>query len=235
MAKKQFQLNLEEIEWSLLNVQKNFNKINETLLMRREVLADVILENMLAGYSYLDFHLEKGANILSKHELNHLLELNHIVLCGPDPKKRKDYEHHIKVTTERFYNQDKCSIGLIRKWAKKHKHDSPWIQAAGVYVMLISQPQLFLEGNHRTGALLMSHILVRNGFPPFVLTVDNAKAYFDPSTLAKQTHKDFLGVYYKLPKVKRNFATFLEAQANFDFLGQKKKKSGQGKAGSSKH
>ncbi|WP_419176617.1 hypothetical protein [Desulfosediminicola sp.] len=225
MPKDKFRLNLEEIEWSLRNVQENFAKINDTLLMRREVLEDVILENMLAGYIYLDKHLTKGSSLLNKHELNHLLELNHIVLCGPDPKQRKDFEHHIKVTTERFYNQDKCSIGLIKKWAKKHKHDSPWIQAAGVYVMLISQPQLFLEGNHRTGALLMSHILVRNGFPPFVLTVDNAKPYFDPSTLAKQTNKDFLGVYYKLPKVKRNFCTFLEAQANFDFLNTKIKKS----------
>lgn len=224
MAKTAFRINLDEIEWSLRNVQRNFKKINDTLLMRREVLEDVILENMLAGYSYLDRHLQKGENLLTKHELNHLLELNHIVLCGPDPKRRKDYEHHIKVTTERFYNQDKCSIGLIRKWAKKHRHDSPWIQAAGVYVMLISQPQLFLEGNHRTGALLMSHILVRNGLPPFVLTVDNAKAYFDPSTLAKQTNKDFLGVYYKLPKVKKNFANFLEAQANFYFLTRKKGK-----------
>jgi hypothetical protein len=29
----------------------------------------------------------------------------------------------------------------------------------------------------------MSYILVRAGKAPFVLTVDNAKAYFDPSTL----------------------------------------------------
>lgn len=64
----------------------------------------------------------------------------------------------------------------------------------------------------------MSHILVTNGMPPFVLTVDNAKAYFDPSTLAKQTSKNTYTKLYKLPKIKKNFAKFLEAQSNPNFV-----------------
>ena len=84
--------------------------------------------------------------------------------------------------------------------------------------MHVSQPQLFFEGNHRTGALLMSCILVRHGKPPFVLGVDNAKAYFDPSSLAKKTKKDFFGMYYTLPKIKKKFSHFLENQANPEFL-----------------
>jgi hypothetical protein len=89
-----------------------------------------------------------------------------------------------------------------------------------MYILHVSQPQLFFEGNHRTGALLMSSILVRGGKPPFVLTVDNAKAYFDPSSLAKATKKDLMGKLYKLPKIKKNFAKFLEAQANPELLIQ---------------
>lgn len=45
----------------------------------------------------------------------------------------------------------------------------------------------------------MSNILVRGGKPPFILTVDNAKAYFDPSSLAKATKKDLMGKLYKSP------------------------------------
>ena len=36
----------------------------------------------------------------------------------------------------------------------------------------------------------MSYILARDGHPPFVLTVDNAKAYFDPSTLITKKKKE---------------------------------------------
>lgn len=216
--KAKYRLNIEEIEWSLRNVQKNFDKINASLQMRREQMDDTIVEHMVAGYKYINKLLDLNVYPLAKGELNHLLELNHIVLCGTDVTARKDYKEHIQATTDRFYDPGEFGISHIRKWAKKHHDSPPWVQAAGVYVMLVSQPQLFIEGNNRTGALLVSCILAHHGKPPFVLTVDNAKGYFDPATLAKQTNKDMLGKLYKLPKIKKNFALFLEGQANPEFL-----------------
>lgn len=213
-----YRLNIKEIEWSLRNVQKNFDKINDTLQMRREKMEDAIVHNMLAGYMYLNTLLEQDISPLDRNRLNHLLEMNHIVLCGTDKQKRKDYQKHIKETTDRFYQQENFSISTIREWSKKHKDDSPWLQAAGVYVMLVSRPQLFIEGNNRTGALLISHILAHYGKPPFVLTVDNAKGYFDPASLAKQTKKNVLGTLYKLPKIKKKFAAFLKDQANPELI-----------------
>lgn len=216
--KERYRLNIEEIEWTLRNVQKNFDAINDSLEMRREPLGDTILNNMLAGYRYLNTLLENGITPLAKSELHALLEMNHIVLCGPDIYARREYQKHIQATAERFYKKDDFGISHIRKWAKKHKDDSPWKQAAGVYVMMVSTPQLFIEGNNRTGVLLISHILAHYGKPPFVLTVDNAKAYFDPATVAKQTSKDMIGKLYKLPKIKKHFSAFLEAQANPDLI-----------------
>jgi len=216
--KEKYRLNIDEIEWTLRNVQKNFARINDTLQMRREVMGDTIVRNMVAAYAYLNTLLEQGIYPLDRSQLNHLLELNHIVLCGPDISARKDYQEHIKATTDRFYDQQDFSISHVREWAEKHKSDSPWKQAAGVYVMMVSQPQLFIEGNNRTGALVISQILVHYGKPPFVLTVDNAKGYFDPATLAKQTNKDVFGKLYKLPKIKKNFAKFLQNQANPELI-----------------
>ncbi len=227
---ERYRLNIEEIEWTLRNVQKHFDKINDTLQMRREKMGDAIVSNMIAGYSYLNTLLEHGISPLDRYELNHLLEMNHIILCGPDIANRKDYAEHIKATTDRFYQQEKFSISHIREWSKKHKGDTPWRQAAGIYVMLVSRPQLFIEGNNRTGALLISHILAHHGKPPFVLTVDNAKGYFDPASLAKQTNKDMVGKIYKLPKIKKNFSKFLESQANPDFIVKIKGSLSQKKA-----
>jgi Fic family protein len=78
----------------------------------------------------------------------------------------------------------------------------------------LSQPQLFFEGNHRTGALAMSYLLVQDGKAPFVLTVDNAEAYFNPSTLIKQTQKTRGTVLAKLPRMKKRFANFLQQQTH---------------------
>ncbi len=222
MAPK-YRINIKEVEKSLRYVQANFEKINDTLDMRREPMRDEILENIMAGYRYVNNLLENDFSIVEQKGLHHFLELNHIVLCGQDPQKRADFSRHIKATADRFYGQKEFSIRDIREWAEHNRKVPTWKRAAGIYILHVSQPQLFFEGNHRTGALMMSHILVRGGKPPFVLSVENAKAYFDPSTLAKTTKKDFMGKYVKLPKIKKKFAKFLEEQANPDLLIHKSK------------
>ena len=99
------------------------------------------------------------------------------------------------------------------RWYYKHEQESAWKRAAGVYVRILSQPQLHIEGNHRTGARIMSYILVRDGKATFVLT-DNAKAYFDPSTLIKETKKTTTTMLMKLPRMKKLFADFLRHQTH---------------------
>jgi Fic family protein len=75
---------------------------------------------------------------------------------------------------------------------------------------VLSEPQLFIEGNHRTGALIMSWLLAREGKPPFVLSVDNAKAYFDPSSIAKSLRKHSLRMMLSRPKLLKRFAALLK-------------------------
>ena len=95
------------------------------------------------------------------------------------------------------------------EWYDRHRGDDPWRQAAGVYVHALSEPQLFIEGNHRTGSLIISFMLVRAGKPPFIVKPDNAKGYFDPSTLIRATRKHTLLALWQLPKMKKTFAAFL--------------------------
>ena len=213
-----YKINIALVEQSLRAVQMRFDEINETLEMRREAMQDEIVANMLAGYAYVNMLLERNINPLHPKQLHHILELNNIVLCGTSQKARIDYRGYIEATKHRFYNQAHFSISNIRAWAEKHKKDGPYKQAAGIYILQISRPQLFEEGNHRSGALLMSSILVDSGKAPFVLTVDNAKAYFDPSSLAKETHKNLFGKYYKLPKIKKKFSRFLQRESNLQLL-----------------
>ena len=224
MANK-FLIDIKRVESTLLAVQRDFENINSVLEMRREYMRDEIVTNMVAGYEYVNTILIKEINLLERNGLHHLLELNNIVLCGTGLKRRKDYIQHVRATSDRFYEQKAFSISDLRSWAEKRKNDSPWRLAAGAYILQVSLPQLFAEGNHRTGALLMSSLLVRCGEPPFVLSVDNAKGYFDPSSLAKSTPKNLLGRYYKLPKIKKRFAKFLEEHARHEFLRPRSRRS----------
>jgi len=215
---KRYQLRLDLIEASLREVQVDFERINGTLRMRREPIADVIVENMLAGYAYLNELLLNKINIVREENKHHVLELNQRVLCGTDEGVRFEFANHMRQTAIRFYNQSDCNICKIVQWNRKHKSDSAWERAARTYTYMLSRPQLFFEGNHRTGALVMSGILAHEGLPPFVLTTENANAYFDPSTLAKLTEKSFFTKLYKLPTITKNFTKFLKKQADRRFL-----------------
>jgi Fic family protein len=204
---KQYRLNLDRIEASLCAVQRDFDALNAKLLMRREPLTDQIIGNLLEGYAYVDQLLEDGVEVFTQRGVDHILELNHIVLCGQDDRVRLEYGPHLLETRRRFAQ----GIEEIAAWYDRKRHKSAYRRAAGVYVLLVSQPQLFLEGNHRTGALTASYILVQEGLPPFVLTPKNAVAYFNPSTLIKYRHKEkFLDRQYYLKKYRSAFQDFLE-------------------------
>ena len=213
-----YRLNLKTIEQSLRDVQREFPKINEILHSRRDSMTDEVLENMLAGYAFVDKAVADGADLFTLRHIPDLLEFNHIVLCGLNQQVRQEYQTHIEATAQRFYEQEEFNIDDILRWYYKHEDESPWKRAAGVYVRILSQPQIYIEGNHRTGALIMSSILVRDGKAPFVLTVDNAKAYFDPSTLFKATTKTATTLLTKLPRMKKLFAEFLRAQAHERYI-----------------
>src|SRR5262247_4432905 len=207
-----YRLDLKAIEQSLRDVQREFPKINELLDSRRDSMTDDVLDNMLAGYTFVDQAVADGIDLFTLRHATAFLELNHIVLCGLDEQVRQEYQSHLEATTQRFYEQEEFNIDDILRWYYRHEKESAWKRAAGVYVRILSQPQLYIEGNHRTGALIMSYLLVREGKAPFVLTVDNAKAYFDPSTLIKATKKTATTMLTKLPGMKKRFAEFLREQ-----------------------
>jgi len=213
-----YRLDLKAIEQSLRGVQREFPKINEILHSRRDSMTDAVLDNMLTGYTFVDKAVADGVDLFTLRYATALLELNHIVLCGLNQQVRQEYQTHIEATTQRFHEQEEFNIDDILRWYYRHEDESSWKRAAGVYVRILSQPQLYIEGNHRTGALIMSYILMRDGKAPFVLSVDNAKAYFDPSTLIKETKKTATSLLTKLPRLKKRFAEFLRAQVQERYI-----------------
>jgi hypothetical protein len=212
-------LDLAAVERSLRDVQRHFDRINATLATPRDPLSDQVLDNMLAGYAYLNTLLDAGLDPLAMGNSRHLLQLNHLVLCGTDESASKDYAVHLKETERRFY--DDPSAGGVKELMNTlaaHEGEPVWRRAARAYIHVLSRPQLFIEGNHRTGALIMSAMLVWKGEPPFVLSVKNAKAYFDPSSLAKDSRKHSLQLLLRQPGLSKRLAKLLKDEADRDYL-----------------
>jgi hypothetical protein len=212
-------LDLNAIERSLRLVQQDFDAVNATLDTPRDPLSDEVVSNLMLGYAQINTMLSSGIDPLTRGHTSQLMKLNRLILWGADESHFEQSARHIEETERRFY--DDRSPGGVRAlmgYLADHKDTSTWQRAAGAYIHILSQPQLFIEGNHRTGALVMSYILARNGKPPFVLTVENAKAYFDPSSLAKECRKRSIRSLFEVPKLRKRFASLLKDTTNPEFL-----------------
>jgi hypothetical protein len=208
-------LNIDQIAQSLYEVQENFDTLNAQLDMAREPMTERLVQNMLSAFRYLDSLVDHPGDLFSTIELGHLLELNHRVLCGEDPGTRAEFYMHMLATEEKFHKY----IGWLKAWYRKHLPDPVYKRAAGVYVGILMQPQLFIEGNHRTGSLIASLELLRAGEPPFVLNRDNAIAYFNPSTVIKFSDRRHYNVsLFKIPGIKKRFGKFLRSNARPNYL-----------------
>jgi hypothetical protein len=214
---KRLRLHLGRIEDELRGVQSHFAEINAVLKCRRDDFSDGVLQNMLAAYEFLDAVGEDGLDLFSDKGLEAMLQLNHLVLLGRgyDPR---EFGRHIAVTRLQFFDNFRQYVKPIRRWYRQHETENPYKVASQVYVGVLSQPQLYQEGNHRTGSLMASAILLQNGCPPFVLTRKNAIAYFNPSSEIKFTDKRTIRGKLHLPKYQREFREFLRQNVNKAFV-----------------
>lgn len=212
MAKAK-RLNLSAIETSLRAVQADFEQINATLDTPRDPLSDEVLGRMLFGYRLVDAYLADAVDLFAFGNSALLLELNIRVLCGLDASLRAECASQIEATKEHFYANTDGGVASLVSWVHGLNGAPVHRRAASTYIHILSQPQLFIEGNHRTGSLVMSWMLARAGKPPFVLSVDNAKAYFDPSALVKSSRKHSLRMLLNRPKLVKRFAELLKDDA----------------------
>jgi hypothetical protein len=173
-------IDLAAVKGSLRRVQRDFERINARLSFRREPLSSDVLENMLAGYAFVDALAAAPLDVFALGNLKYLLELNTIVLCGTDPVQREPYAGHIEATERRFYEERKGGIQ----------------------------------------DLIMSYILIEAGQPPFVLSVHNATAYFEPSTMIKDTEKKSVTMLFRLSRIRSRLARLLREDSDRTYLAK---------------
>ena len=214
---KPLRLRLGRIEEELRDVQRHFPSINAVLRLRRDDFTDTVRQNMLAAYEFLDAIVHDGVDLFSDQGLEALLQLNHLVLLGRDYDPRA-FSRHISATRQQFFTNFRHYVKPIRRWYRKHETENPYKVASQVYIGVLSQPQLYQEGNHRTGSLITSGILLQSGCPPFVLTHQNAVAYFNPSSEIKFTDKRTVRGKLRLPKYRRRFRDFLQQNVSPKFI-----------------
>jgi len=197
---------LSTIEQDLREVQAHFHEINASLVTQREYFSDSILSNLMDTYDYLNFLLAKDIDLFDGKHNHMIVELNHRVLMGTELEIRQEYKSFINATIEKFDSQIKDVLKETNKREKKW----PYKASAWLFVSGVSQPQLFIEGNHRTHSALVNYVLLKANKAPFILNCSNARAFFDPTQEVKGTFKGTLKTWLKMLSQKKKFKDFLE-------------------------
>lgn len=207
---------LAAIDECLRAFQESFASINDRLAIRREDLTEAMVAQIVEAYGFLNRLLEKQMDLFTPAGLHGLLELNHIVLCGTDKATRTQYYSHLEETRRSFLRQ----IKPIRDWVlRKRKDTDPYELATGFYSRQLSRPQLFLEGNHRTGNIILNYLLISKGSAPYIVTVEDALHYLDISGDIKYTENgNYLDTALRMPGHRKRFRSFLKRHVDERFL-----------------
>lgn len=202
--------NIAEIVCSLKQTQSQFKEINKSLDVPRGPLLNESVANMVEGYRFVDQLLAEGIDLFAMGNSSLLLEINALVLCGADQNRRENYRLHIEQTRRQFYDDQQGGIGSLMEWLSFHARDNLWKKVAGLYIQITSQPQLFIEGNHRSAILMVSFMLGREGYPPFVMTPGNAKELLDQSKSISDLKKHGFGALVHTPRLLNQLAASLQ-------------------------
>jgi hypothetical protein len=201
-------INLEAIELALHAVAQDYGQRDLRFA----------INCMLSGYAFIADLIDRKVDLFAIGNSRLFLELNARVLCGDETAVRKDSASHLKANEEYFYENETGGIRDVMDWHAIHQDAPIYRRAAGVYIRILSEPQLFIEGNHRTGALVMSYMLVREGRPPFVRTAANLETFEEWSNLFNSRKKAGPWLRWEMPWLTRRFGKFLEAQEDRQFL-----------------
>ncbi len=209
---------IPNIEKALVDFAADFDTINDRLSLHRENLTPAMIANLLEAYAFLNHLLRKDVDLFSLAGLHSLLELNHIVLCGTDRRTRFEYHSHILETRKTFH----AGIRSLRKWVLQQRSaNNPFKLAAGFYAIALSQPQLFIEGNHRTENIVLNYLLVSAGQFPFVIDPHHAFHYLELSSRIKfADKKNIMKGKWSIPGLRKEFVTFLQSSVHPGYISK---------------
>jgi hypothetical protein len=210
-------LNLHEIDAALAAVGAAPSVRLDAAGSDEPMTADA-LRRLGEGYRHVDALLAERTEVFRYGATAAILEINHRVLCGVTPERRRQYAEHIAATERWFYDRPGAGIGALLDWLQRHRTDPPATLAAGLFVQVVSHPQLFIEGNGRTAVLLASYVLARAGRPPLVITPPDFPAYRALAERGSAVHRTGLTSAFALAGATSSVTALIARAADPRFL-----------------
>ena len=179
-----------------------------------EERAERTLGYLVEAYALLDASVGRGTDLLVPGHSGELLALNHTALYGRAGATGPVHRRALEASERRFYGLRGGGVEALVEWRAVHARLDPWQRGAGLLVQTLAMPQVFVEGNHRTGALLASHELLHAGLPPFVLSAGCAAEVRASAAEARTLRRGGIAMLLAGRRLRRRLAEVLRGHSN---------------------
>ena len=190
-----FAFNTTSIEGNTITLEEAAKLLQENKTPKDKTLREIYdLQNTEKVFFEL---LDK--NKIINHEF--IIHIHDSLMENVD--KRKGYRiHDIRVFRAHFEASPgryiRADMNILLDWYEKNKKNfHPFVIAAMLHHKF-EKVHPFAEGNGRTGRMLMNYILMRNGYPPFIVRKARRSEYLDALGEGdKSSIKDMDSKYFK--------------------------------------
>ena len=174
----EFAYNTASIEGNTINLEEARNLLNEGITPRGKTLREVYdLQNTEKVFFYL-------LNIRLKNELGNslIIEIHDKLLENID--ERKGYRTtDVRVVRSNFDASPgkyvRTDMDLLLKWYNKNENKLSPLVLAILFHHKFEKIHPFMDGNGRTGRMIMNFILLKKGLPPTIIHKKTRKEYLE--------------------------------------------------------
>ncbi|MGM5485070.1 MAG: Fic family protein [Nanobdellota archaeon] len=183
----EFSFNSTSIEGNTITLDEAKNLFEEGKTPKNKTLREVYdLQNQKEVFFNI---LESGKKMSHRY----IKDIHKKLMAGID--RRTGYRtRDIKVLKARFKSTPapyvKTDMDMLLDWYKKNKKRlHPFVLAVGFHHKF-EKIHPFMDGNGRTGRMLMNHILLKNNYPPIIIKNKYRKEYLDSLREADNSRLD---------------------------------------------
>ncbi len=175
---KEFIFNSNNIEGSKIppeRVREILEKGETRYSNRNEVLE---VKNSIRAYKYLENSFK--FNLISIKRLYHILTEN--LSRENNQKYPKGFKKEANIVGNSLTSKPKDVEGDLKEllnWYRKNKNKIHPLILAFEFHLRYESIHPFLDGNGRTGRMIMNKILKSSGYPPIIVYKQNKEAYFN--------------------------------------------------------
>jgi len=174
----EFAYNTASIEGNTITLEEARNLLNEGITPKDKTLREIYdLQNAERVFFEL---IDKKLKEVLEHEL--IIEIHDKLLERID--ERKGYRTtDIRVVRSNFDASPgkyvKTDMDLLLKWYRENQSKLHPLVLAMIFHHKFEKIHPFMDGNGRTGRMIMNYILMKNHFPPTIIHKKTRKEYLD--------------------------------------------------------